>query len=152
MRENKLKKNINGKIIYLLIATMLLSMLSGCAEDEQITQDERNQQLIAEYAAGVVLKYKREHEPTRRPTEIPTEVPTEQPKQNEDDKKEKDLNDHKDDIPDATVSTVTDATGGTGAEGDDIAGTLGLDGFKINYSGYEVSDVYPAQEGNDLSF
>lgn len=128
------------KKVLLAAAAVSLVLLTGCmGETYPLTEEE--QDMIAEYAAGVLLRNDESYTqalvtPTPTPSPEPTLTPT----------------------PEPTVMGGTDETGGshkgngngnTVTENAALDEVYGLEGLLVEYDGYEVLDSVMEENGTD---
>ena len=139
---------------------MLLSLnLSGCGLAASTGLSENEEELVAEYAAGVLMRYiadKKGGLGNPRPTPAPIVVPPademEAPVDTEDITSSDDTFD--DELPDtdSAADMPEDMAGGIAVPDKGLAETLELEGFEVEYTGYEVADIYPPTEEGVLAF
>ena len=154
-----MKKRVKKILAYGLTAVMTASMLTGCGLIETTGLNEEEEELVAEYAAGVLMRYSADKKgglgdlrptPTPIPWVDPADVvPTEAPEEPEEEENEPE------EVPmEEVAGREDDSAGGAGAafDGRNLASAIGIDGFDITYEGYETADVYPESAGDDLSF
>lgn len=133
------------------IAAMLICMamfLTGCANTIPDLSEEQNA-MVAEYAAGLLLKYDKNYNnalempeeeevvPEEAAQEEPAKEETETAKPAEEEMQETDRPEATEELQGETVIT-------------DIATFLELEGISINYTGYEITDSYV--QGEDIAF
>lgn len=143
------------KVILVLSAAMLLS---GCgAKMPDLTEEQSKQ--VAEYAAGLLMKYDTKHASrilsdeelqkelerlealAQRKAELEAmDQALEEEKQKEKERKEQKLSE-----------TPVIEQGGAEVAGQYIDDFYGIDGIAIRYQGYEVTDAYP-EAGEELYF
>lgn len=153
-----MKRVIKKLVQYGIIMTVTAAMLSGCGLIQPTGLNEEDEELVAEYAAGVLMRYSADKKgglgdlrptPTPIPWVDPEEVkPTEAPKEDKEENKEEE-------VPIEEVEGREDISYGSPAasfDGRGLAEAVGVSGFEITYEGYEIADVYPESSGNDLSF
>ncbi|MCR5420720.1 MAG: hypothetical protein K6E98_06935 [Lachnospiraceae bacterium] len=151
-------------IKYCIWVMTLAVSLNGCNLIASSGLSESDEELVAEYAAGVIMRYSADSNGgfgNPRPTPVPiTALPTTIPSVSESDMESTGL---EDDVPVQSDSGEYDVDG-TQAIGNvsNIAEAIGIDGLDISYSGIEIVDVYPktteesftfsmqAEEGNKL--
>lgn len=130
------------KIISIMMVICTAALASGCGNKiPEMTEEQ--QELIVEYAAGTVLKYDKNYE--SRLVEITLEETVEEEKAPDENASapEEEINQTEaDEVPviDNTEAVNTVAS---------IEEFLQFDFVKINYTGYEVCDVYPDNEEAD---
>ncbi len=136
------------KVSVLLCGLTVALLTAGCGEMPDLTQEET--ELIAEYAAGVLLKYDRDQ--VNRLVDIPiseeeegepeTEEPVEEP---EDEQSE----------PEETTAVVDVSQDEDESQPmvSSVEAYYGIPNVMINYTGYEIADSYPpSAEGEILVF
>ena len=156
---------IRKRIIYCLISVMLVSMLGGCGLIAQTGLDDNEEELVAEYAAGVLLRYSADKKGglgNPKPTPVPTEEPVPEEVVPEDKIKDLDKTENKPEDEwegDETEPAETDknadeqeAAVAKPADGRAIADAIGISGFDMAYGGFEIAEVYPDAHSNDLTF
>ncbi len=139
---------------------MLLTLnLSGCGLAASTGLTENEEELVAEYAAGVLMRYIADKKgglgnprPTPAPIVVPSADETEVPDAAEDTVSSDDTFD--DEIPDTDSEAVMpeDMGGGIAVPDKGLAETLELEGFEVKYTGYEAADIYPPAEDGVLAF
>ena len=155
-----MNKGFKKSLIYGVLTVLLSGLLGGCGLVESTGLSDEEDELVAEYAAGVIMRYSAEKKgglgdlrPT--PTPIPwvdpaTVQPTEAPEEEEDESEEEEQ------VPMEEVAGKEDiaqgAAGGSFFDGHNLATTIGIGDFDISYEGYEIADMYPDSPGDDLSF
>lgn len=150
------------KIVCTILTAVMCSMLGGCGLIESTGLSEEEDELVAEYAAGVIMRYSADKKgglgdlrPT--PTLIPWVDPASvAPEEAEKEGQAEEENSPGDEMPMEEVEGREDATvaepASSGTEGRNIASAIGIDGFDVTYKGYETVDMYPESSGDDLSF
>lgn len=151
-----MKRQVKRIPVYGLIIAIVSTLVSGCGLIESTGLNDEEEELVAEYAAGVLMRYSANRRgglgdltptPTPIPWVDPEEVePTETPVENDGDEEE---------IPMEEVEDFTDfseSSAGSGLDGSSLASAIGIEGFDIEYTGYEIAEVYPPATGDDLSF
>ncbi len=155
-KRGKMKKRVKMLVNGFLMVVML-SMLSGCGLIESTGLSDEEDELVAEYAAGVIMRYSADKKgglgdlkPTPEPipwVDPASLAPTETPQEEEGDTEEE--------VPMEEVEERVDDSAqaeSSGFNGHNLAAAIGVDGFDITYQGYETADVYPESTGDDLSF
>ena len=133
------------KVSVLLCGLTMALLTAGCGEMPDLTQEETD--LIAEYAAGMLLKYDRDinrlvdtsmyEEEVEEEVILPEEE--EEPTETEEEESTSVVDVSQDEETEPTVSSVEQY--------------YGVPNVMITYTGYEVSDSYPpSSEGEDLVF
>lgn len=162
MRKN-MHRSVKRIMAYGLSVLLTAGSLSGCGLIASTGLSENEEELVAEYAAGVLMRYvgdKTDGFGNLRPTPVPFVTPAPEPEA-----AAADINKTDDDIPpvddnstddsmfdmDTADASVSGMNGGS-VEVNDIAGAIGIEGFGISYTGYETADVYPEAGDDTLSF
>ena len=137
---------------------MLAVMLTGCgATIPELTTEQ--EELICEYAAGLMLKYDKKYSGRLLNDET---LAIEEAKESDSRAKEKAFRDARDkanqnkkEEPEETNDSASDfGTVNTGIMDDavsDIAAFYGIEGVSISYTGYLICDSYP-DAGDDMFF
>ncbi|MBR4720106.1 MAG: hypothetical protein IKP31_07700 [Lachnospiraceae bacterium] len=151
-------------IVYCLVLAILGTALDGCGLIASTGLNENDEELVAEYAAGVLMRYSADKKgglgnplPAPKPVEEP-ELPVEEPETEPDPAPDapRDIPDDNDtgqpqteteDDKNASAIPVSESVNGAA-----ICEAIGIYGFDMSYNGYETAEVYPASEGNDLTF
>lgn len=125
-----------------IISISSIWLLTGCGQSiPDMTEEERG--MVAEYAAGLLLKYDTHYE--NRLVEAEEREPeVSQPEEVQ-----------PEDIPEETApeTEVVDKTGEATTSHESIAEFYGIDGVEITYQGYQVLDSYPeSAEDTDVYF
>lgn len=143
-----------GKIIGIMV--IITCIMTGCVDNmPDMTQEQTD--LIAEYAADLLLKYSPnynykiadeeavEEALAQESTEESTEENTEEiSSQSEDEKTTETSNEEMSEITQEDSSSAEDTEHeSVKPEEADIAGLLAMDEFEISYTSFEVADSYP---------
>ncbi|MCR5357336.1 MAG: hypothetical protein K6E63_08015 [Lachnospiraceae bacterium] len=163
-------RKVFRKTICLLTVLSLFAALSGCSsKDVDTGLSQEDEELVAEYAAGLLLKNSAreygglsDYDPAADVVEQPVaeEAPAAEPAPEETapepaaDEAEPPSENDADSAPNE-VSEVTDVSEPVLSPGDNgaaICEAIGISGLEMSYTGYEVADVYPEPDGNELSF
>lgn len=157
-----MRRRTGRLIVYCLSVSLTAGLLSGCANLVLTTGlNDTEEELVAEYAAGVLMRYvgdKRGGFGNLKPTPIPIVAPPVESDYSStditgDNGSPIDDNSTDDSMFDAdTADASTAGMGGAPMAPSDIAGAIGVEGFEISYTGYEVAEVYPDAGGDVLSF
>ncbi len=162
-----MKIRTRGNAVFILLLAILAgAVLSGCNSDEAImladeTEDEQLK-LVAEYAAGLLLKYDKSHAngltiaiPQQPVMEDPVDISSPTPDEIEE------INEGG---LDPNVNVSSDGPGGSTEEqgyneegtaptisegAGSIAEALGIPEFDVNYTGYEITDIYPEDTSDE---
>lgn len=143
MREI-VKKN---KITCSIMALLLAGLTAGCG-NEIPDLSEQEQELVVEYAAGVVLKHNRNYKSRLVDLSLVHDIHETAPENTSEEENTESSNGEETVTEDVTV---TDNTGEAEAENVTIEDFLQLEGVKFTYTGYEIDDSYPEQ-GDELYF
>lgn len=145
------------RISLLVIVTTMGLQLTGCSLIPEVDVTEEQSGLIAEYAAGLLLKYESGHE-------IGLEKLTEEPITDENAETAiegtpieesapgVEQADNQDALNAATEVLQNDNTAPITSSAVPLASALGLDGFEISYQSYEICDFYPKEESDAMIF
>ncbi|MCR4806505.1 MAG: hypothetical protein K5857_02405 [Lachnospiraceae bacterium] len=157
-----MRKEIKRSIVYGMAAIMTAGALTGCGLIESTGLSQEEEDLVAEYAAGVLMRYSAGETgglgdlrptPTPIPWNDPAEVkPTEAPEEETGEEEDTDM---EEEVPIEEVEGREDVSGqtpGGALNGRNLASAIGIGDFDITYEGFEAADVYPETTGNDLSF
>ena len=156
-------RSVKRIMAYGLSLLLTAGSLSGCGLIASTGLNENEEELVAEYAAGVLMRYvgdKTDGFGNLRPTPVPFVTPPQ-----ETETTGTDVNTADDDIPpmddnstedsgfdtDTEDASVSGMNGGS-VEANGIAGAIGIEGFEISYTGYETVDVYPEAAEDSLAF
>lgn len=156
-----MKRRVRKTLTYGLVMLMTVSMLNGCGLIETTGLSDEEDELVAEYAAGVIMRYSAakkgglgDLQPT--PTPIPWVDPADvEPVETSEEEETEDGEEMEEEVPMEEVEAREDISGGSsgaGFDGHNLAAAIGIEGFDITYEGFETADVYPESTGNDLSF
>ncbi len=128
------------KLHFVLLLILCMSLVGGCGLIPEVKLSDEDSQLVAEYAAGLLLKYDGQHnnglaEITDEPiaTETPESTPDELP------------------VDDETADDKSRDLSGLVAE-QELSAAIGIPDFEVNYSDYQICDFYPEQDTDDLVF
>lgn len=142
-----------------ILTTLLMTVcLSGCGLVPSLNLTESEQKVIAEYAAGLLLKYDRNYsgalmeiEEEEDEVSIIPEVQEPVYETEEEPEVQGEFND-----PDFSEDLEASENGGQSDEMAysevPISDVIGVDGFTIMYKNYEVHEIYPEAESDDLVF
>ena len=156
-------RSVKRIIAYGLSLMLTAGSLSGCGLIASTGLTENEEELVAEYAAGVLMRYvgdKTDGFGNLKPTPIPFVTPApengpESPDVSTADDNGSPMDDNTTD--DSMFDADTEAASVSGTEGGAVAGNgiadaIGIEGFEITYTGYETADVYPEAGDDILSF
>lgn len=145
------------KSISIAISLILVFCFTGCGLIPSVELTEGEQKVIAEYAAGLLLKYDRNYVGSISPIEeeddldiIPEATVEEEIVAEELSVSEPQYND-----PEFSeeLSAEENASANSVEYSDiPIAAAVGLDGFDIIYKTYECTNIYPTSESSDMVF
>lgn len=121
-----------------LIIMLASGLLAGCAKKVELTEEE--QDLVAEYAAQIVLKHDKNYNSKLK------EVETEETVKEDSSDKPSDITD------DNNIETVSDDNIHTDNANNaaSLSDAFGFTGLTIEYTGYQVVDSYP--QTSDMAF
>lgn len=160
---------IKGKIrritLFVLVLCLISSQLTACGLIQPTGLDDNDEELVAEYAAGVLMRYSADKKgglgnpkPTPKPKgnpEEPAAEPVEEPTVSQE---------NVTDIPDQDGSgdesvkevqeapDVSDNSVPAGVDGKAVCAAIGIPAFDLKYKGYETADIYPSSDSSDLTF
>lgn len=155
--------------VYCVILAMSVSMLGGCGLISPTGLNDNDEELVAEYAAGVLMRYSADKKggfgnpkPTPKPFVVPenTDVPDEPAPADEtppveevngDVPTDDEISDAPSDEAAPTQDAASDAASSV-ASGAGIPAAIGIPEFEMAYKGYETADIYPKSDGSDLTF
>ncbi len=132
------------KVRSVLLTGLCMILLNGCGLIPEVKLSDEDSVLVAEYAAGLLLKYETQHqnglmEITDDP--IIVETPTPEPAAASGDMAEGGM---------AGTDASELVTGM--AESVPLAQAIGIPDFLVTYTGYEICDIYPEQSSDELVF
>lgn len=146
------------RLLTVLISIIMMISLSACSLMPSVELTEDEQKVISEYAAGLLLKYDRNYKGALYDSDDEDDgiaiVENEEAKLpiNEENELSGDGNINQPEFSE-------DLTANEMSDGDDsqysdlsIAEAIGLDGFEIVYKSYEVHNIYPEEESEELVF
>lgn len=132
----------------LMVIGMVSCLLTGCGNViPELTEEEAS--LIATYAADVTLSHSRESSSRLIDTEAETARLAELSEKIEKMQKKKALEEEQEEESGAKIAEYTSGAGMAGENQqkvENIADFIGLDGFQVSYSGYEIKKTYAADE------
>lgn len=137
-------RSMRKRILLLMAAAVVGTQLSGCALTSEVSVPEEESGLIAEYAAGLLLKYDSKHE---NGLERIKEDPEEETSEEETDEPEKETGETDGETVDATAEAAVPADSAV-----PLGEAMGLTGFDVTYQSYEVCDIYPEEAPGDMFF
>ena len=133
------------KVSVLLCGLTVALLTAGCGEMPDLTQEETD--LIAEYAAGILLKYDKDQ--VNRLVDIP--IVEEAEEELEPEETEEEQTEPEDEESTAVVDVSQDEE--TEPTVSSVEQYYGVPNVMITYTGYEVADSYPpSTEEEDLVF
>lgn len=132
------------KVRFVLLSILCTFLLNSCGMIPEVELTEEETALVAEYAAGALLKYDGQHhnglmEITNDPIIVETPTPP-PPAAGEEQNGMTEGADESNLIAEQTASLLP------------LAAALGIPDFFVTYTGYETCDIYPEQESDDLVF
>ncbi|MDO4188522.1 MAG: hypothetical protein Q4D29_05980 [Lachnospiraceae bacterium] len=150
------------KYLSVVLSFIMIISLSGCALVPSVELTESEQKVIAEYAAGLLLKYDKNYGGSLKDLEDETDdgigfVENEEAKTpgiEEEPLAEDNTTFNQPDFSEDLSVGDTQPEESASVEYSDIsiAQAIGLDGFEIIYKSSEVHDIYPEEESGDLVF
>jgi len=157
-----MKKNYLLKISYMIIAMITSVLLAGCSLVPSLNLTQEQEDLIAEYAAGQLVKYEKGHAmgmvPVTEEELSETEVSsndmnavTEIPVQAEDSEDHTQVEEPGTPVVD-DFNATSESVGGVVLSNVPIGQAFGVEGFDITYSNFELQKIYPPQEDDNLIF
>lgn len=139
------------KRLKLLLVFILSLLLTGCIQEYDVTEEQSD--AIAEYMAGMILKYDNDYQEALLPMEVVSEESSND--SNSPDNSSSNTENEKDaissnnnggqEVTDSneivdTVEIVDNST---------LTQVIGVSGFTINYSDYKIVDTYPEDPVNE---
>lgn len=157
-RIKRLMRKWIRSLCVMMTAVLLAMGMCGCAMATQVDLTEEQSKLVAEYAAGLLRKYDQNTTSLQTFTEetlreepeeevVEEEVQEEEPQEEE--TSEPDVEELMDDYTEPIDDAVPEAP--VYEYSDSIADAVGVDGFDIQYTDYEVCDSYPKSEEGSWS-
>lgn len=146
----KCNRSIRKRILLLTTVAMISSLLSGCALTSEVSVPQEESRLIAEYAAGLLLKYDSKYNNGLERVEEVSEETTKNEEQGIDN-----TDGFERETPTDSEDTIDATTEGEVVPVDSavpLGEAMGLTGFDIIYQSYEVCDIYPQEAPDDLFF
>ena len=144
-------KRIFKKISLLMIILYAGMQLTGCGLMPELSLTDEQGRLVAEYAAGLLLKYDKGHSIGLEKLE---DTPLEEtPVEEESPAVEADTPAAAAETPE-TISQdeIPSAEEVTSDSVVPMAEAMGIDGFDVSYQSYEVCDIYPEEQSDDMVF
>lgn len=145
-----MKRKIISKITILFLISSIVFSFCGCGSAFELTNEESK--LIAEYAAGLILKHSGNYSGSlveyydQPDDELVQKI-------NDAEVKKEEIAE----LENAEPESADSSNGESGKKPDtiyttnNIAESIGLEGFTIDYKDYEITDTYP-KDGNDMTF
>ena len=151
------------KTIAILTSLIMIMCMSGCALVPSLDLTEPQQKVIAEYAAGLLLKYDKNYSGSLKRLEEDEDdgigfVENEEAQLpvSTEEIEEPDNTDMGDvNQPDFDENlTASEMNAGSSLEysSETIGESIGLDSFEIIYKSYETHEIFPEEQSNDLVF
>lgn len=135
-----------------LFACMIVTAVSftGCGLFPEVDVTEEESRLIAEYAAGLLLKYESGHEiGLEKIKEEPIEEAPVEETMNEAGEEAAPAPTVEESIPETQETAEAALPAGSAVP---MAEAMGLSGFDVTFKNYEVCDIYPEEESEDMFF
>lgn len=155
------KGKIKQVTVLWLILAVFCTMIAGCGLIQPTGLNENDEELVAEYAAGVLMRYSADKKgglgnpkPTSKPVEAPANevvTPVDEAAETQDESPDIPADDNEPEEVEKTTDVLADAATAK-ADGAAICDAIGIRGFEMTYKGYETADIYPKSDGNDLTF
>lgn len=149
-----MKKKSTLTILYMVLSVLVCMVLTGCSMVPSLNLTQEQEELVSEYAAGVLVKYAMGHEMGLTPVteeELNEEpiIPVDNTVAEQDDF----VIEESSETPVVADVVSTDESAPSVIVSEvPIGQVFGIDGFDIAYSGYEIQKIYPSQESSDLVF
>lgn len=150
-----MKKSMR-RLYILTTAVLLICLLGGCGMFAQPDLTEEQSELIAEYAAGVLRQYDRNEGSLK---EFDEDMLKEEPETPEEPVQEESVVDEPETEEQPETEDTAEEAAPVSAENeqpqvvysDSFADAIGIDGFDIAYTDYEVCNSYPKSEDGSWS-
>ena len=146
-----MKNKLLNKILLVVIITVQTVLFCGCGSSFELTNEESK--LVAEYAAGILLKHSANYSGSLvKYYDKPDDELVKRIEESEQKKEEKMIAEEE-----AILNEVDNSSKSKEKKADtiyttqNIADSIGLDGFEINYSDYLIVDTYP-ENSTDMAF
>lgn len=148
------------KYIIIVLSLVFAFGVSGCALVPSLDLTEDEQSIIAEYAAGLLLKYDRnyagsikkvDNEPEEEGVLVYEEEQEPEFEELYEDEQESEFVDPEF-SEDLTADSQAENTEESKYSEESISEALGLDGFTVMYKDYETHDIYPEEESDEFVF
>ena len=152
-----MKKSLLRRIAYVSICAMVMSLATGCSLIPELGLTEEQNELVAEYAAGLLVKYQLGHSMGLTPLsatdfiEEPEVVPEVEPENVDGEETAVDETSEAGDIPESSVGEEADASE-TVSSSVPMNEVFNAQGFSVTPTGYEVEIVYPRSDSDNLIF
>lgn len=154
-----MKRGLFKKIILVCLVALVASSLSACSIVPSLSTTDEQTELIAEYSAGLLLKYNKGHALGLVPMEaddfndepeeeIPAPEEDAYVEENEQEEDAEIISTEPEGEPLNEIGDVTDAVTSSLS----MAEALGIEGFDVSYTGNECVDIYPEESGEDMVF
>lgn len=147
------------KTVSILLSLIMVFNLAGCALVPSLELTEDEQKVIAEYSAGLLLKYDKNYKGALEDLEDDEDegvgfVQNEEAVIPEAIEEEAESEDNPNQPEFSEDLTATDNEDAQGVEYSDssIAEAIGLDSFDIVYKSYEAHNIFPEEESDELVF
>ena len=142
------------KFLLVLISISMLFCMSGCALVPSLDLTEDEQKVIAEYAAGLLLKYDKNYSGVLKRVEEEEDdgmQVVDEPVRPEVTSEEEEFIDPEfsEDLTASEQNTQTDEIQYTDMS---ISESIGLEGFDVIYKSYEAHNIYPEEQPDDMVF
>lgn len=155
-----MKKSILKRISYIACCVLIMCSFSGCSLIPELSLTQEQNELVAEYAAGLLVKYQIGHqmgltplsaydfmpEPeVVLPTDEETDVAVDSAEIEESAADAESAQEPAIEVQDDNVEETT-------SSGVPMSDVFGATGFSITPTGYEVAQVYPSNNTEELVF
>lgn len=149
-----MKNKTIKKIAYILVVSLMMSMLTGCSFIPELQLTQEQSELIAEYSAGLLCKYQIGHTMgltplSARDFQVAAPVVVEEPVSEETIEESEPSQAEYEDV---SVDNPADGEIEMVSSNIPIGSVYGLDNVDISYTYYEFTEIYPKQESDDLVF
>lgn len=135
------------KVISAAAIMLIAALLAGCGSKIPELNDTQ-QELVVEYAAGILLKYDKNHESKLVELTLEQQTEMEEPASEAGEGADGRTDENTDtDQPEEPMPDVTVIDNTQEPVIESIEAFLQLDSVKITYTGYEIYDFYPQENG-----
>lgn len=140
--------------LFIVVSMIVCLCFSGCSMFPSVSLTEEQNELVAEYAAGVLMKYDANHKMGLMPVseiaeddieEEPSEIVVEPVQEEVEEQNVTVIESAEPDVDLSGESVVVEST-------KSISDVFGTTGFDILYNKMDVTKIYPEEESEDLVF